>query len=138
VFGCNSICLRSKIQFIQVHHTGSSGANVSLQTDHSGPLHQRRLGEWGTAPASTSEISVVSSSLTSGTPALAAPAGPRVDYVIPEPDPNQIIDYDDLDLEDPLALMGDGQGQDDFADDENKEDLSTQKNSSSPICQDCL
>jgi hypothetical protein len=83
---------------------------VSLQTSTAGPQRQRTLGEWGIGLAAAQEpIS------TTSVPVQAPAMGPRIEHVVPDPDPDRIVDPDDANAEDPLGLMGEGQGNDDDA-----------------------
>ncbi|KAJ7113768.1 hypothetical protein C8R44DRAFT_740667 [Mycena epipterygia] len=167
-----------------------SGANVTLQTDPSGPVRQRFLSEWapsappvpvlalgqpaapstvpdlvptgpnlaatGPNQASTSPVPVLAlgqpaapstapdlvptgpnlaptdPNLASTGPDLVPPPGPRIDYVVPDADPNRRIDLsDDMDFSDPLEHMGQGQGQEDSDDEEDNNESS--KHPSRPL-----
>lgn len=60
-------------------------------------------------------------------PFVALPTGPRIEYVIPDADPNQVIDLDYTSIADPLELMGHGQGSDDIHDHEEDDDQGLDK-----------
>ncbi|KAJ7351607.1 hypothetical protein DFH08DRAFT_935178 [Mycena albidolilacea] len=72
-------------------------------------------------PISTTSVSV------------QAPAmGPRIEHVVPDPDPDRIVDPDDANAEDPLGLMGEGQGNDDDACSSSNTDIPAGKRGSLP------
>ncbi|KAJ6559567.1 hypothetical protein B0H19DRAFT_1145456, partial [Mycena capillaripes] len=78
---------------------------VSLQTSATGPIRQGVLSDWGLLPSTDASAQKPVPALV-----LAPPTGPRIEYVIPEADPNQRLEPDDADIEDPFQLMGEGQG----------------------------
>ncbi|KAJ7900719.1 hypothetical protein B0H14DRAFT_3852436, partial [Mycena olivaceomarginata] len=92
----------------RTHWTGPSGENVVLQTDPSGPLRQRSLTEWGTQKSSTAPGPTDSTVVPTTVSPTSSTA--RVEYVVPQEDPNRpIVVDDDLD-HDLLGLIGGGQG----------------------------
>ncbi|KAJ7090458.1 hypothetical protein C8R44DRAFT_750974 [Mycena epipterygia] len=97
------------------------------RTSTAGPQCQRTLGEWGVGSATAPEpIS------TTSIPVQAPAVGPRIEHVVPDADPDQIVDPDDADTEDLLGLMGEGQGNDDDACSGSDEDIPAGKRNSLP------
>ncbi|KAJ7754059.1 hypothetical protein B0H16DRAFT_1833181 [Mycena metata] len=105
----------------QTFWTGPSGSNVTLKTDRGGPMRQRTLAEWGPAQA---PLQIPDSVPTIEVPILNLSTPPRVEYIIPDADPNRTIDVDDdIDLSDPSERMGEGQGQEDLDPEEDDDGL---------------
>ncbi|KAJ7729455.1 hypothetical protein B0H16DRAFT_1775887 [Mycena metata] len=108
------------------HWTGPSGSNVVLQTATSGPMRQRQLTEWGPSNDSMASPPLQQPMFTNARPALTPvvtsdSSTARVEYVIPQEDPQRPIDVDDEDVQDPFGSIGRGQGLEEDEDEENSE-----------------
>lgn len=117
----------------------SSETPLVLLTGASGTFRQRTLNEWGPADSSPIQPLAHSQSTLSEPLDISAThaeqlAGPRTEYVVPELDPNQSLDGDEIDFDNATEQMGQGQGNEDEDDDDEPEESTGSNRRPLPPC----
>ncbi|KAJ7744414.1 hypothetical protein B0H16DRAFT_1422543 [Mycena metata] len=86
-------------------------------------MRQRQLTEWGPSNDSMASTPIFTNARPTLTPVVTPDSSTaRVEYVIPQEDPQRPIDVDDEDVQDPFSgSIGSGQGLEEDEDEENSE-----------------